>query len=232
MLTALLLLAALDAAPAKTGPLATLGPIPKGAVRLFLVRHGQALSNLNPRPKLPLEKLDHLTNLGRSQTERMAALLGSQGVRHVLSSPAGRAQETATIFQQAFATGAAPLEPRLRPLEMGRSAAGQPLGWDEREAEWKAGRDPQPAGGEALRQVADRVIQLSAALARERAGQAVVLVSHGEVIAAVVGALRGLPVAEWEELSLGNGSVTVVEAAPGKPAKLGLVNVPAEVPKP
>jgi probable phosphoglycerate mutase len=232
MLTALLLLAALDAAPAKPGPLANLGPIPKDAVRVFLVRHGQALTNLSPRPKLPLEELDHLTELGRAQTERTAALLRDQSVRVVLGSPAGRARETAAIFQKAFATGEAPAEPRLRSLEMGRSAEGKSLGWDEREAEWKAGRDPQPEGGESLRQVADRLIQLIDALARERAGQAAVLVSHGEVIAALVGALRGLPVAEWEELSLGNGSVTVVEAAPGKPAKLRLVNVSAETAMP
>ena len=63
--------------------------------------------------------------------------------------------------------------------------------------------DPAPAGGESLRQVADRLAQIFDALARERAGQAAILVSHGEVIAALVGALRGLPVAEWEELSLG-----------------------------
>ena len=136
------------------------------------------------------------------------------------------------MFQATFKTGEAPAEPRLRPLEMGRSADGNSLGWDEREAEWKAGRDPQPAGGESLRQVADRLTQLMGALARERAGQAAVLVSHGEVIAALVGALRGLPVAEWEELSLGNGSVTVVEAASGKAPKLVLVNVSAEAAKP
>ncbi len=111
---------------------------------MFLVRHGQALSNLNPRPKLPLEELDHLTELGRAQTERTAGLLRDQGVRLVLSSPAGRARETAVIFQKAFATGAAAAEPRLRPLEMGRSAEGKALGWDEREAEWKAGATPSP----------------------------------------------------------------------------------------
>ena len=43
----------------------------------------------SPRPKLPPEELDHLTPLGRTQTERAAALLREQRVRLVLSSPAG-----------------------------------------------------------------------------------------------------------------------------------------------
>jgi broad specificity phosphatase PhoE len=228
----LLLVAALATTPSQAAPLAALGPIPRGTVRVFLVRHGQALSNLDPRPRLPLEELDHLTEHGRNQTEHAAALLRGQGVKQLLSSPAGRAQETAAILAKALATGRATIDPRLRPMEMGRSAAGQPLRWDEREAEWKAGRDPVPSGGESLRQVADRLINLLDALARDRAGQGVVLVSHGEVIAALVGALRAAPVAEWEELGLGNGSVTVVEAAAGRLPRLGPLNVPAEAPGP
>ena len=225
MLTALLLLVAIEAVPVKPGPLATLGSVPKDTVRVFLVRHGQALSNLNPRPKLPPEELDHLTALGRTQTARATALLRDQGIRQVLTSPAGRARETAAMLQDALATGGPIVEPRLRPLEMGRSAAGQPLGWDEREAEWKAGRDPQPPGGESLQQLAARLTDLLGLLARERGGQAVVLVSHGEVIAALAGALQGLPAYEWENLSLENASLTVVEAPAGKPPKLVLVNV-------
>jgi broad specificity phosphatase PhoE len=228
MLMALLLLAALDATPSRPGPLTALRPIPADTVRVFLVRHGQALSNLTPKPQLPPEGLDHLTDLGRAQTARAAALLRPLGVRLVLTSPAGRARETGAMFQETFVIAGAPVEQQLRPLGLGHSPAGQPLGWDEREAEWKAGRDPQPAGGESLQQVADRLSDLLAALARERAGQAVVLVSHGEVISALVGALQGRPKSEWEEISVPNASVTVVEAAPGKPPKLVLVSISTE----
>jgi probable phosphoglycerate mutase len=232
MLAVLLLVAAFASPTVNPGPLATLGPVPADTARVFLVRHGQALSNLSPKPALAPEELDHLTALGRSQTDRAAALLRNQGIRLVLTSPAGRARETGAIFQKAFATRAAAVEPRLRSLELGHSTTGQPLGWDEREAEWKAGRDPQPSGGESLQQLAARLTDLLGSLARERGGQAVALVSHGEVIAGLVGALQGLPVAEWEELNIGNASVTVIEAAPGKSPKLVLVNVSAQEGKP
>jgi broad specificity phosphatase PhoE len=232
MLAALLLLAALEAAPARSGQLAALGPIPKGTVRAFLVRHGQALSNLNPRPKLTPKELDHLTDLGRAQTARTVALLRGQGVRLVLTSPAERARETAAILGAGVATGVPPVEPRLRSLELGRSPVGQPLGWTEREVDLKAGRDPQPLGGESFQQVADRMIDLVTTLARERGGQGVVLVSHSEVISALVGSLRSLPKIEWEELGIGNASVTVVDSTPGKPPKVLLVGLSAEGAKP
>ncbi len=233
MLTALLFIAALDSSPAKPGALPDLGPIPKDTVRLFLVRHGQALSNLNPRPKLTPKELDHLTDLGRAQTARTVALLRGQGVRLVMSSPAERARETAAVLREGLALGEATVEPRLRSMELGRSSAGQALGWTEREVELKAGRDPQPLGGESFQQVADRMIDLLVTtLARERGGQGVVLVSHSEVISALVGSVRGLPKTEWEELGIPNASVTVVDATPGKPPRVLLVGLSAEGAKP
>jgi broad specificity phosphatase PhoE len=69
------------------------------------------------------------------------------------------------------------------------------------------------------------VLDLIASLERTKPGQTVVIVTHGEVIAAVVGSLKSQPVKDWEELSIENASVTVVEAAAGKPPKLALVNV-------
>jgi broad specificity phosphatase PhoE len=145
----------------------------------------------------------------------------------------GRARETAEILQKELAAAEVRIEPRIRSLELGRSPTGKPLSWDDRQAEWSAGRDPQPSGGESLRQVADRQLEVVRALAGERSGQAVVLVSHGEVIAALVGALLGGPAHEWEELSLKTGSISVVEASAGKPPKLVLVNVVSPVdPKP
>ena len=232
MLTALLVLAALDSAPAKPGKLAALGPIPKDTVRAFLVRHAQALSNLNPRPKLTPQELDHLTEVGRAQTARTAALLRGQGVRLVATSPAKRAGETAAIIREALALGEVTVEPRLRSMELGRSPAGQPLGWTEREVELKAGRDPQPLGGESFQQVADRMIDLVTTLARDRPGQGAVLVCHSEVISALVGSVRGLPRSEWEELGIANASVTVVEATPGNPLRVVLVGLSAESAKP
>src|SRR6266487_4302148 len=88
-LAALLLLLAVP------NPLAALGPVRAGTVRVFLIRHGQALSNLKPPPAAAPNGLDHLTPLGEAQARKAGAVLAGRGVKLVLTSPAGRARETA-----------------------------------------------------------------------------------------------------------------------------------------
>jgi probable phosphoglycerate mutase len=219
----ILLLGALSAAPPTS--LAGLGPVPADTVRLFFIRHAQAFSNLTPRPALTAAELDRLTSLGRTQAERAAAALRGHGVRAVLPSPAGRSRETAQVIAQALGLSVGAVEPRIRSMELGRSPDGKALGWDEREAEWRVGRDAAPPGGESLRQVADRQLELLADLARDRPGPAVVLVSHGEVIAALVGDLEGRPIARWQEEHVANGSITVVDAKAGERPRLVRWNV-------
>src|SRR5262245_53602021 len=174
-----MLLFAVLAAAALTTP-ADLGPVATDDVRVFLVRHGLAYSNLDPTPDLPPAQLDRLTEIGRAQSRRVGLALKGRSVALVVSSPAGRARQSAEELTNTLAAGAPRIDARLRPLELGRAAAGQPLDWDARDAEWAAGRDPQPAGGESIDQVGRRVLDLVTSLARDHHGHAVVLVAHGE----------------------------------------------------
>jgi broad specificity phosphatase PhoE len=217
LMSLLLLAAAAD-------PLGSLPGAAGGRVRIFLVRHGQAFSNLDPEPDLPAEQLDHLTALGRKQAARAAHALRGRGVTLVLSSPASRARETAAIVATTLGLAEAAVDAHLRPLDLGRSSEGKPLDWDARAAEWEKGRDPEPAGGESMEQMAARVAELVSRLSRERRDQAVVLVAHGEVIGAYVGLLQGRPPARRYPPNLGNASITVVEAGAGAPPRLLLVN--------
>jgi len=216
-------------------PLAALGPVPAGTVRIYLVRHGQALSNLEPPPppSAAPHGLDHLTPLGEAQARRVGEILAGQGVKLVLTSPAGRAKESAQ--QIAAALGAAPtrVETRLRPLELGRGASGKPLSWDDRAKEFAGGRDPAPAGGESMAQVGERVMALAKGLQAEAPAASIALVAHGEVIAAFVGEIQGTPPAQRYPPRLANGSITVVEARPDGSVALLLANhVPPGMPSP
>ena len=206
-------------------PLKGLPPVPSGAVRLFLVRHGQALSNLDPAPKLPPAQLDHLTALGREQASRAGTALKGHGVRIILTSPAERGRETAEVIRLAVGVGEATVEPRLRPLSLGFSPDGKALDWDARIAEWKKGRDPVPEAGESMEQVGARVAALAAELARNRPGQEVLLVAHSEVIGAFVGHVEGTAPALRYPPGIANGSITVVEAWPDRPARIVLKSV-------
>lgn len=207
--------------------IADLAPAPVGAVRFFLVRHGQAFSNLDPEPDLPPAKLDSLTELGQSQSRAAAAALQGQGVRLVVSSPAGRAQGTAGLIREALGAPPVRVDERLRPLTLGNGPDGKPLDWDQRIAAWEAGRDPAPPGGESLEQVGARVRDALNDLAKAKAGSPIVLVAHGEVIGAFLGLVAGTPPAKRYPPDLRNGSLTVVDVAEGK-LKVLLSNYVAE----
>lgn len=204
-----------------------LGPVPADTMRVFLVRHGQAYSNLDPEPDLPPEQLDRLTDLGRGQSRVAAGFLKGQGVAAILVSPAGRARDTAEELRQALGLGAATVEKSLRPLDLGRGPSGAPLDWDQRISEWEAGRDPSPPGGESLEQVGERVLELVRSLRPARAGASVTLVAHSEVIGAFLGALEGKPGAARWPPTVPNGSLTVADIGPaGLPRVLLVGHVP------
>jgi 2,3-bisphosphoglycerate-dependent phosphoglycerate mutase len=207
---------------------AELPAVQSGALRVFLVRHGQALSNLDPTPDLPAAQLDHLTALGTQQAEAVGRALAGRGVSAVLSSPASRARETAEALARLLGIQAPRVEPRLRPLELGVAPDGRSLAWKDRTPEWLAGRDPRPPEGESLEDVGERVSHLVRALARSRRGASLVLVAHGEVIGSYLGRVRGTPAPKRYPLSLANGSISVVDVGATGSESLRLAN---QVPK-
>ena len=211
-------------APPGLDALAALPPPLPGTLRVYLIRHGQALSNLDPKPDLPEDMLDHLTALGQAQADRAGRALAGHEVALVLTSPASRAQETAAHIAKALGTPAPTVEPRLHPLALGQDRSGQPLDWDARIAHWDAGRDPSPPGGESMGQMGGRVDDLVLALAAERRDRTLVLVAHGEVIGAYVGRLRGTPAPKRYPPDLANGSITVVDVGTDGRPRLRLHN--------
>ena len=218
-----MLLALVLAAAASTP--ADLGPVPADAVRVYLVRHGQAFSNLDPEPDLPPDQLDRLTPLGHAQAKGAAAGLQGRGIVAIYTSPKGRAKETAAEIGAALGRAeAATVEPRIGSLKIGKNPKGEDDDWDYREAEWAAGRDPVPPGGESMAQMGDRVLAAVRDARARNQGGSVVLVCHAEVIGAFVGAIQGTPPPKRYPGSAKNGSLTVVELGASGAPKLLLSN--------
>lgn len=220
----------LAASPAAAqDPLDALPAIHSGALRVYLVRHGQAFSNLDPAPDLSPERLDRLTELGARQSEAVSRALAGRGVASAYSSPTMRARETAEAVAGGLGIEAASVETRLQPMALGRAPDGRTLTWQERIAEWEAGRDPSPPGGESMERVGTRVGELVRALARSRRGRSVVLVAHSEVIGAYLGHVRGTPPAKRYPPGIATGSITVVDVVATGAETIRLVNhVPGE----
>lgn len=202
------------------------------SVRLLLVRHGFALSNVQPRPAgLSDEQLDHLTDEGRAQAAAAARALAAEKPALVVSSPAMRAQETAREIAAALGGIEIRVDPRLRPMELGTDAAGAPLAWEARQAIWRQGSDPRPAGGESLADVAARVSALGDEMAARFGGRSVVLVAHSEVIGPFAATAGGKTAPADLLPRIPNASVSTVEMALGvAPRLVSLAVVPPREP--
>lgn len=189
------------------------GPVPEGALRVLLVRHAQAYSNLQPTPALPPEQLDRLTDAGWAAARRLADLLRPLTPARILASPLSRTQQTADAVRTGVGLPVVTVEARLRPLELGHGDAGHELTVDERWDEWKAGRDPRPPGGESLDDAAERVLGVLQEQRRAYGPGLMVAVSHGEVISSVNGRLRGRPAWQRFPPQVQNCSLSVIDVA-------------------
>jgi len=179
---------------------------------LILVRHGESEGNrdrtFTQSPAVPL------TPLGREQAGQAAVLIAKQFVpRRVVASPFARARETAEIVAAAFGLEVE-LEAALREQSFG-VFAGQPYEALLGDAAYHEGPRWQwrPPGGESLIDVSARVVPAFERLARERAGGATVIVSHGGVMLALGAFVAG----SWDGLSVTpNAGVVVVEYVDGR----------------
>jgi broad specificity phosphatase PhoE len=86
--------------------------------RIYLVRHGQ--TEWNREKRLQGSRNSPLTELGRAQASRSAAILEDDPPSALLSSPLGRARETATALTEAYGL-VAKVDPRLAEIRMGEA---------------------------------------------------------------------------------------------------------------
>jgi glucosyl-3-phosphoglycerate phosphatase len=183
--------------------------------RLVMLRHGQTEFNAGSRMQGQLDT--ELSDLGRAQAVAAAEVLGKRQPLALVSSDLRRAYDTAVALSEQ--TGLpVQVDTRLRETHLGdwqgmthaevdAEAPGARQAWRE-DATWA------PHGGESRVDVAGRslpvVAGLIAAQAEWGAGEPerpLVLVAHGGLIAALTGALLGLPVDNWPVLGgMGNAS--------------------------
>ena len=183
--------------------------------RLVMLRHGQTEWNAGSRMQGQLDT--DLTDLGREQAAAAAEVLAKRQPLVIVSSDLRRALETATALGERAGLPVA-IDTRLREthlgdwqglthLEVDALAPGARLAWRD-DARWA------PHGGESRVDVAARSTPLVTELiaAHDEWGvdepdRPVVLVAHGGLIAALTGALLGIPVDNWPVLGgMGNAS--------------------------
>jgi probable phosphoglycerate mutase len=168
----------------------------------------------------------HLDEAGRVQAEATAQRLTGLPLTAVYASPLERTQETAKAV-------AAPHRLRVRT----RKAVGevdygdwtdQPLGQLRRKALWKVvqttpSRVTFPAG-ESIRGAQARAVEAVERLAAEHGKESIAVVSHADVIKAVVAHFLGMPLDTFQRIHIAPASVTLLHLADGAPPMVLRVN--------
>lgn len=169
-------------------------PVPAAGsgLRVYVIRHANAWKNVPAaqRPRaMSTAELDALTPAGLAKAERVGASLRGKEIVAVYSSPARRARQTAEAIAKALGLEAPIVDEAFRTLDTGSDRATS--SGTARMRNWKAGKDPQPAGGESLHDGFDRASAKLAALAQQHAGRAVAVVTHGEIAASLLANAAG-----------------------------------------
>lgn len=146
---------------------------------LYLVRHGETEWNRQRR----IQGLTDipLNDIGREQARLTGMLLTRRPITRVVSSPLGRARETAEIISAELGLG----EPELRDAFVERNY-GAAEGLDFHEIDVRYPDGVEVPGRESREDVAARVIPALQSLAAEHPGEAIVVVSHGGAIRAAL----------------------------------------------
>ena len=187
------------------------------SARLIALRHGETDWNRASRMQGHLDV--PLNAHGQWQARQAARALAGEEVAAVYTSDLQRARATA----QAIATACgAPLVPcaDLRERNLGRfqgwTFAEVQRHFPEEAARWRE-RDVTyaPEGGETLTDIRDRILAITAQLARRHAGEQIVLVGHGGMLDMLYRSAMRLPLQEPRSWPLANAAINRLLHTPG-----------------
>jgi probable phosphoglycerate mutase len=195
------------------------------ATRFYLVRH--AAHDLLGHVLAGRMRGVSLSAAGRAQADAVAAALADQGLAAVISSPQPRARETASPIAARHR-----LEPHIEPdldeVDFG-DWTGMRFDALAVRADWRAfntfrAMAPVP-GGETMQQAQMRATGAILRLRDAFPGQALAVVSHGDIIKSVIAHVLGVPLDLFRriEISPASCSVLVLE---DEDARVEAVNLP------
>ncbi len=177
----------------------------------FLIRHasceplGRYLAGR--KPGIPLDAL------GRSEAIRLADRLRKSELAALYASPLERAQETAKFIAER--TGlAVETAPEFTELEFGEwtGMSFDALHHDPRWGRYNRFRsDMRPPGGESMAEIQARVLAGIERLAARHPKQTVAIVSHGDVIKALLIHYTGIPTDFIHRVEISPASISILK---------------------
>ncbi|HZZ92742.1 MAG TPA: histidine phosphatase family protein [Usitatibacter sp.] len=176
--------------------------------KIVLVRHGETRWNVERR--IQGQGDSPLTDAGIGQARAIGRRLARERFDGLVSSDLGRAMQTASEIGALTGHDAVP-DPRLRERHFGD---GEGMTYTEIDARFPGAFsrvrevDPDYAipGGESRRQLHQRVTSALEALAEEHRGQALVVVTHGGVLATLYRHVHGIDLSVPHSIPILNAS--------------------------
>lgn len=177
-----------------------------------IVRHGQSQWNLENRFTGSVDT--PLTDLGREEARKAGVLLKADRFGIGFTSVLQRAVETMTILLRETGQPDLPVE---RDAALNERTYGDLQGMDKTESvlrfgadqvlRWRRGYADQPPNGESLANTQKRVMPYfrSAILPHLQAGEAVLVVAHGNSLRALMMDLEGITPEAIEKIELATG---------------------------
>jgi broad specificity phosphatase PhoE len=196
-------------------------------VKLVLARHAaHDLAGVALAGRLPSVALNAQ---GRAQAEALANALAASGVEALYSSPQRRARETAGAIAQRLHLPVREA-PEFDEIDFGewtgrtlQELDGGSPGWRE----WVERRaTATPPGGEAFAKVRQRVLAGAERVRHAHPSGTVVVVSHADVIKALLATHLAMSLNDLERFSIDCASLSVIELRDGH-TKVQCVNCPS-----
>jgi probable phosphoglycerate mutase len=150
-------------------------------VTLYFVRHGESVANASDRAgQTRPQDADHLSERGRLQAQHLGRRLDGVGLELIVSSPMGRAQETAQGIAEVLEL---PIETDPDLYEVRQSDAfyaSSPDFGDTATLRWMPTADPDwaPPGAESFNTIVARAKRVQEGLAHEAEERRILAVSH------------------------------------------------------
>jgi len=194
---------------------------------LFLIRHGE--NDFVKKSRLPghLPGI-HLNQRGCEQAQALAESLGKLPIKAIYASSLERAVETAAPLAQALKLEVE-LRPGLRDAEVG-AWTGKEIRKLRRDPLWKLvqeapsrARFPQ---GESIQEEQTRIVNEIEAICERHKKEMVAVIFHADPIKLAVAHYLGLPLDNFQRLSIGPGSVSVLMIGKSKGVLAALNLVP------
>ena len=198
-------------------PVTTQEPTGKPSVQtFFIVRHAEAYKNLFFHSHMPKEKQDSLTPSGLKQAKKGGEYLKDKNIIAVVASPTGRTRQTARLISEEVGlNGVFSENLAFKSMRKGKTPDGKPVTWSWRKAQWKAGHDPRPQGGESLQDATDRAVRGVEALIKKYPAKSVVIVTHSDICASLAGHAKNTPLHQrYKKHGVGLGSVIEISFGP------------------